>query len=231
MAGKNKLKKFADLAKFENVVENKEFVRFNSLDITQKPHATYGKWNQEKFGNTNPIVLELACGKGEYTVALAQKYPDKNFIGIDIKGNRIWSGAKKALDSNLYNIYFLRTRIELLQCFFAPGEVSEIWITFPDPFLKKSRINNRLTAHRFLDIYKHVLNESGKLHLKTDDATLYKFTLKSIQSHAAYKLEITEEDIYSLDQLPHPDLDIKTFYEKMHLENELTIKYVGFSLT
>lgn len=228
MGRKNKLKKFAELAELSNVFENTSFVRFDQSLEEQDRHPNRGLWRENIFKNNNPITLELACGKGEYTLALAQKYPEQNFIGVDIKGNRIWKGAKNAQALQLQNAIFLRTRIELLPVFFAADEIDQIWITFPDPFLKKSRINNRLTATRFLDLYLQVVKMNSTLHLKTDDPTLYEFSLESIQAHQGYKIQEHHFDIYTLSQLPHPDLEIKTYYEGQHLEDSRLIKYIRF---
>ena len=211
-----------------NVFENHEFTRFDFDRSASKTFEHIGKWRKEVFKNQNTITLELACGKGEYTIQLAQRYPNKNFVGIDIKGNRIWKGAKYALAEGLDNVVFLRTRIELLELFFDRAEVNEIWITFPDPFLKKSRTGNRLTASRFLDIYSTVMAKDGVLHLKTDDPTLYAFSAETIANHDRFEIVQCHEDIYRLPLLPHPDLDIKTFYERQHLEDQKTIKYIEF---
>ena len=228
MSGKNKLKKFEDLATFANVFENHEFVRFDQIPESPSKHQNYGQWNGLVFENSNPICLELACGKGEYTIQLAERYADQNYIGVDIKGNRIWKGAKYALDNQLSNVCFLRTRIELLEMYFASREIQEIWITFPDPFLRKSRIKNRLTSHRFLNIYTQILDPSGIIHLKTDNTILYDFSLDSISSHPSFKVVSHSDDIYGDSELLHPDLDIKTFYEKQHLQKGLKIKYISF---
>ncbi len=185
-----------------------------------------GQWGKEYFHNDNPIVLELGCGKGEYAVGLAQKFPDKNFIGIDIKGARMWTGARRAEEAELKNVAFLRTNIELLPHFFAPDEVSEIWITFPDPQMKKER--KRLTSTRFLDLYRQVLVANGTVHLKTDSPFLYTYT------HLLTQLNKLET-IVDTDDLYHSDivtdiLEIRTFYEQQWLDRGLTIKYISFSL-
>ena len=185
-----------------------------------------GQWGKEYFHNDNPIVLELGCGKGEYAVGLAQKFPDKNFIGIDIKGARMWTGARRAEEAGLKNVAFLRTNIELLPHFFAPDEVSEIWITFPDPQMKKER--KRLTSTRFLDLYRQVLVANGTVHLKTDSPFLYTYT------HLLTQLNKLET-IVDTDDLYHSDivtdiLEIRTFYEQQWLDRGLTIKYISFSL-
>jgi len=230
MGRKNKLKKYHELSSMPNVYENTSFTRFDFNRSTNNSFLYKGKWHNQIFSNEQPITLELACGKGEYSVQLAERYTERNFIGVDIKGNRIWKGAKYALDLGISNVAFLRTRIELLELFFDQGEIDEIWITFPDPFLKKSRINNRLTSPRFLDIYSRILSPGGLLHLKTDDPTLYQYSLESIQEHPNFELEAYNKNIYQSENLPHPDLDIRTYYEHQHLAEKKTIKYIGFKL-
>ncbi len=227
MSRLNKLQKFAELLSFPNVYEN-----FDARDpkLTGTDGATIdlkGRWAEGHFGNSNPIVLELACGKGHYTIGLAQRFPDKNFIGVDIKGARIWKGARGALDLELNNAAFLRTRIEQISHFFAPEEVSEIWITFPDPFLRDSKVNRRLTCARFLDRYRQILAPQGFIHLKTDSPELYEFTLETLAEDKGSELLYQDDDIYS-KPLPDEVLDIKTYYELMHLEAKKTIKYVKF---
>ncbi len=185
-----------------------------------------GQWGKEYFHNDNPIVLELGCGKGEYGVGLAQKFPDKNFIGIDIKGARMWTGARRAEEMGLKNVAFLRTNIELLPHFFGADEVSEIWITFPDPQMKKER--KRLTSTRFLELYREVLIPNGTIHLKTDSPFLYTYT------HLLTGLNKLET-IVDTDDLYHSDivtdiLEIRTFYEQQWLDRGLTIKYISFKL-
>ncbi len=185
-----------------------------------------GQWGKEYFHNDNPIVLELGCGKGEYAVGLAQKFPDKNFIGIDIKGARMWTGARRAEEMGLKNVAFLRSNIELLPHFFGADEVSEIWITFPDPQMKKER--KRLTSTRFLELYREVLIPNGTIHLKTDSPFLYTYT------HLLTELNKLET-IVDTDDLYHSDivtdiLEIRTFYEQQWLDRGLTIKYISFKL-
>lgn len=216
---KNKLQKFEDVARFENVFEYTDF------DKKEKPK---GRWHSEVFKNDNPIVLELACGKAEYTVNLARKNPEKNFIGIDKKGWRIWTGAKTALEENLTNARFMRIFIDHLREYFAPGEVDEIWIVFPDPFLRESRESNRLTSPKFLDIYKDILKPESVIHLKTDSPELFSYTLDVIDQE---KCRIVDrcDDVYR-DRPDDELLTIQTFYEKMHLEEGRTIRYVSFKL-
>lgn len=218
---KNKLKKFEDVARFKNVFEYTDFE--NSENIKPK-----GRWRSEIFKNNNPIILELACGKGEYALNLAKKYPDKNFIGIDKKGWRIWTGAKTALEESISNIHFMRIFIDHLDEYFEPGEVDEIWITFPDPFLRGSRESNRLTSPKFLNVYSKILKSGSIIHLKTDSPQLFAYTLEIIESE---KCTIVEriDDVHK-EKSDDEILSIKTFYEKMHLKEGRTIRYVSFRL-
>ncbi len=214
---KNKLAKFADMATYGNVFQ----YTFETLKKDGFPYK--GKW-QAYFGNNNPIVLELGCGKGEYTVGLARKFPEKNFIGIDIKGARMWTGATQALEEGLTNAAFLRTRIELINHFFAQDEISEIWITFPDPQMKKT--NKRLTSTRFMEQYSRMLKERGIIHLKTDSNFLYRYTKAMI---AENRLEVLfgTDDLYN-SGLNEDILEIHTFYEQQWLSRGLNIKYIRF---
>lgn len=185
-----------------------------------------GSWNSEIFDNNNPIVLELACGKGEYSTGLAKLYPNKNFIGFDIKGNRLWVGAQRALDQNLNNVRFFRAYIDHLDQFFAENEVSEIWIIFPDPQLKKDR--KKLTSSKFLDLYRPLLKMGATINLKTDSTELYEFTKEVIEEQDLQLLRDIS-DVYK--ECPEdPELSIKTYYEKKHLENNKLIKFISFSL-
>ncbi len=187
-----------------------------------------GQWSTTHFQNDNPITLELACGRGEYTLDLARMYPERNFIGVDIKGARIWKGASIALEEGLNNVAFLRTRIEQIELFFAPDEVSEIWITFPDPFYGKS--NRRLTSPRFIDRYRHFLRPDGLCHLKTDDPPLFEYSVQTLSKLANVEILYQDDDIYA-KALPMPELDFKTYYERMHLREQKTIKYLRFRLS
>ena len=226
--GKNKLARFSELSTFSNTYQNYDVKDPKLVDCEGDEVEMKGNWQEKHFKNNNPIVLELACGGGEYTVALAQKYPDKNVIGVDIKGNRIWKGAKIAMEENISNAAFLRTRIEQLDLFFGKDEVSEIWITFPDPFLRKSKAQRRLTSSRFLKIYRKVLKENGLVHLKTDDPTLYKFTVDTIEEEKI-NMVYHNDDIYSAELFTE-ELEVKTYYERMHLEHGKTIKYVRYTI-
>lgn len=213
--GKDKLKRFAEVDTFANVVQ---------LDAG-KPFK--GKWSESFFKNDQPVVLELACGKGEYTVNLARIFPQKNFIGIDYKGNRIWRGAKTALEDGVANVGFLRIQIETILDYFAPGEVDEIWITFPDPQPQVSREKKRLTSPRFLEKYKTILKPGGCVNLKTDNDDLHAYTAEKI-AELALPLHIKTEDLYNS---AHADevLSIKTYYEKKYLLSDKNINYLRFS--
>ena len=213
--GKDKLRKFAEIETFANVYE---------LDAGK---SFKGKWSKMHFKNDAPLVLELACGKGEYTVNLAQLFPEKNFIGIDYKGNRIWRGAKTAIEEGIENVAFLRIQIEQILDYFDADEVSEIWITFPDPQPQISREKKRLTAPRFLEKYKVILQESSPINLKTDNDDFYAFTLETIEQ-LGLKLHVRTEDLYRSD-LVNEVLSIKTYYEKKYLAHDKNINYVRFS--
>lgn len=209
----------------------KKLVRFQAIDtypnVLQYPEGMKGKWH-EFFKNDNPITLELACGKGEYSVGLGRANRDKNFLGVDIKGNRIYIGAKKSLDEGLDNVGFLRTHILQIQDYFEPGEVEAIWIIFPDPFLRESKESNRLTHPRFLYRYQKILKPGGIINLKTDSQELYEYTLESIkESNCTIVDNIT--DIYGKGKATGP-LAIQTFYEGMHLAEGRKINYLSFRL-
>lgn len=215
---KNKLTKFAEMATYKNVFE------YTFKELQESPFPLKGKWKEAYFNNENPIVLELGCGKGEYTVGLAQVYPDKNFIGIDIKGARMWSGATEALNSNLENAAFVRTHIEMIEHFFDPKEVSEIWLTFPDPQMKK--VNKRLTSCRFMKKYSNILADDGIIHLKTDSNFVYTYT-KAMIAENKLKVLFDTDDLYH-SEMDNQILSIKTFYEKQWLSRGITIKYLKF---
>jgi tRNA (guanine-N7-)-methyltransferase len=220
--GKGKLAKFAENETFSNL--------FQPLydDVVAHEFPLKGKWRTDFFKNTNPIVLELGCGKGEYTVGLGEKYPEKNFIGVDIKGARIWRGLRRTREKNLKNVAFLRTRISNINLFFASNEVDEIWITFPDPQPKKE--HKRLTCQRFLDNYKKLLAPDGIIHLKTDDTMLYDYTLNDVINDGTHKLLLHSDDLYK-EGSPHLEVkEIQTFYEQMWLEMGKKIKYIRFQL-
>ena len=187
-----------------------------------------GKWKSEVFKNDNPLVVELGCGKGEYSVGLARKYPEKNFLGVDIKGARMWKGASDAVNDGISNVAFLRTRIEFIEYCFTKSEVDEIWITFPDPQIKKKRAKNRLTHPVFLERYSNILQDSGLIHLKTDSQFLHGYTLGIIEGHQ-HHLEDAEHDIYNA-VLQRDNMEIKTHYEQLFLEKNMPISYLRFSL-
>lgn len=229
MSRKNKLKKFADILEFPNVYECYNVKQPALVGANMEPVELRGQWQDRHFGNRHPLTLELACGGGEYTVALARRFSERNFIGVDIKGNRIWKGAKEALADQLANVAFVRTRIEVLEYFFAPDEIDEIWITFPDPFPRPSKENRRLTSAYFLEKYRHYLRPGGLVHLKHDDPDFYRFTLDTIAADPRCTLEYQNDDIYA-GELPLPELGIQTAYEKMHLAAGKTIKYVRFRI-
>ncbi len=229
MSKRNKLQKFAELLTFPNVFENFDAGQPQLTSENGEALDWKGKWATGYFKNEQPITLELACGRGEYTLGLARLYPSRNFIGVDVKGARIWKGARIALAEGLQNVVFLRTRIEQIAYFFAPAEISEIWITFPDPFLKDSKSNRRLTSANFLKEYRKIQKKDGIVHLKTDSPELYEFTLETLQEDPKIQLLYHDSDIYS-KPLPFPELELKTYYEAMHLSEGKTIKYVRFQL-
>jgi tRNA (guanine-N7-)-methyltransferase len=218
--GKNKLQRYKDVRELENVFEYTDF----QYEGMEKPK---GKWS-EIFGNRHPVTLELACGKGEYTLTLARKNPERNFVGIDIKGARIWVGANLARDESLENVHFIRMFIDHIEEYFGKEEVDEIWITFPDPYLREKKENKRLTSVRFLNRYRRILKPGGIIHLKTDSESLFQFTLNVIESEQCNIHRIVE-DVYR-EAPDDPLLSIQTHYEKQHLSNAKTIKYISFSL-
>jgi len=224
---KNKLAKFAELENFPNVFQN--FTPLQpALTCCGEKAEMKGRWKELFFRNENPIVLELACGKGDYSVNLARQYPGRNLIGIDVKGNRIWTGARQALDEGLENVAFVRTRIEQLGEFFAPQEIAGIWITFPDPFPRKSRAMKRLTSPRFLDIYRKVCEPGARIHLKTDATGLFEYSLEVLAEEGIAPEEVIR-DVHGMTRVPE-ELQILTYYEKMHLEAKKKIHYLRFRL-
>ena len=211
--GQKKLKRFSEIRTFSNVLEY--------------PENMAGNWNVF-FKNHNAIILELACGKGEYTTGLAQLYPQKNFIGLDIKGNRIWAGAKFSIDNNLFNVAFLRTQIHKITSYFTPNEIQEIWITFPDPQPRISKAKKRLVHPRFLRLYHKILLPGGKIHLKTDSPELYNFTKTIIELY--HLVVITDIDDVHKDEKVSQELSIKTHYESLDIAESKKVFYVCFSL-
>lgn len=216
--GKGKLQKFAEMKHFEHVVQV-PFHKVKEADFHLK-----GNWARDFFGNSNPVILELGCGKGEYTVELAKRNPEINFIGVDIKGARLFTGAKKALELNLKNVAFLRTNIEIINRFFGEEEVAEIWLTFPDPQMKKAR--KRLTSTFFLESYRLFLKKDGIVHLKTDSNFQYTYTRALVYLNR-FEIIAETENLYESDILTET-LQIKTYYEKQWLSRGITIKYIAF---
>ena len=222
--GKGKLQKFAEMETFSNVFQ------YPFSAIENVPFDMKGRWREMFFHNDNPIVLELGCGKGEYAVGLARMFPNVNFIGVDIKGARMWTGAKQALQEQLPNVAFLRTNIEILDRFFGEDEAQEIWLTISDPQMKNAR--KRLTSTYFLQRYRHFLNDKGLVHLKTDSNFLFTYT-REMALHNGLTPEVCTEDLYNdsqLDEATMSILNIRTYYESMWLERGLNIRYMKFRL-
>jgi tRNA (guanine-N7-)-methyltransferase len=219
LGSKNKLRRFRENETFSNVIQPSRNTITEGFDFL-------GHWHKH-FGNNNPITLELGCGKGEYAIALAKQYPDRNFIGVDIKGARFWRGAKTALEEKITNVAFLRTQIELIDLCFAENEVNEIWITFPDPQIKFKRTKHRLTNPEFLKKYQYILEENGLIHLKTDSEFLHGYTLGLIQGQG-HELLYAHNDIYKNFEAPAEATLTQTFYEKQFLEIKKPITYLKF---
>ena len=219
--GKDKLRRFAENETFPNLIQ--PLMTYPPLD-----HELKGKWHENFFHNQAPIVLELGCGRGEYTVNLAEKFPEKNFIGIDWKGARLWRGAKTGVENQIKNMAFLRIQIENIASFFGPDEVDEIWITFPDPHLRERDDQKRLTSHRFLNLYRQFLKPNGFVNLKTDSRFLYDFTIEVIQDQNL-PITIQTEHLYQ-SEYADDVLSIKTTYEKIWLKEGLNICYLKFTL-
>jgi tRNA (guanine-N7-)-methyltransferase len=220
--GKNKLARWSEMASFDNVIQPE------IGEISSKDHSVKGKWNKEIFNNDNPVILELGCGKGEYTIGLANRFPENNFVGIDIKGARMWRGAKTANEQKLTNVAFLRTRIEFINSFFSCDEVEEIWITFPDPHPGGRNSNKRLTSPGFLNTYRNFLKNNGLVHLKTDNKELFEYTKKMVNINKLETVTVTN-DLYS-ENFPDDILSIRTHYEKKFLKEGLKIYYLSFRL-
>ncbi len=218
---KNKLSKFNEMKGFDNLYQPEY------SEVLNKDFHLKGKWKKSIFKNPNPIVLELGCGKGEYTTGLAEKYPEKNFIGIDIKGARLFRGAKTAIQKHLKNAMFIRTRVDFIQSFFAKNEISEIWFTFPDPQPKK--IKKRLSSSLFLNRYSDFLEPNAIIHLKTDNDLFYEYT-KALAIVNNFKINYDSADVYNSTLLPEEVADIQTFYEKQFLANNKNINYLEFHL-
>ena len=217
---KGKLAKFADMASYPHVFE------YPYAEVENVPFELKGNWNKNFFKNNNPIVLELGCGRGEYTVGLGRLFPDKNFIGVDIKGSRMWTGATESLKTGMKNVAFLRTNIEIIDRFFAANEVSEVWLTFSDPQMKKA--TKRLTSTFFMERYRSFLVPDGIIHLKTDSNFMYTYTRYMIEENKL-PVEVMTEDLYH-SGLADEILNIKTYYEQQWLDRGLNIKYIKFNL-
>ncbi|GHA44593.1 tRNA (guanine-N(7)-)-methyltransferase [Salinimicrobium marinum] len=222
MGSKNKLKRFKENETFSNVVQP------TREEVVENNFQHKGNW-KKFFGNENPIVLELGCGKGEYSVGLAQAFPEKNFIGIDIKGARFWRGAKTALEEELPNVAFIRSQIELIDELFVENEVDEIWITFPDPQIKYKRTKHRLTNSEFLQKYKKVLKSNGLVNLKTDSEFMHGYTLGLLHGEGHEVLH-ANHDVYKNEYSPKEVVEIQTFYEKQYLEQGKRITFVRFRI-
>jgi tRNA (guanine-N7-)-methyltransferase len=218
--GKNKLQKFADMANYPHVFQYPYSV------MEQVPFEMRGQWHSKFFQNEHPIVLELGCGRAEYTVELGRLFPEKNFIAVDIKGARMWTGASESFEEGMKNVAFLRTNIEIIDRFFSPNEVSEIWLTFPDPQMKQ--LSKRLTSTFFLERYRHFLVDGGTIHLKTDSNFLFVYTKALIDKNQLPVLQMTD-DLYHSSILDNV-LGIKTYYEQQWLGRGITIKYIAFKL-
>jgi tRNA (guanine-N7-)-methyltransferase len=223
LGSKNKLKRFKDNEKFENVIQPQRH------EVVSNDFKYKGCWNENYFNNKNPLVVELGCGKGEYTVGLAQRFPEKNFIGIDIKGARFWRGAKTALEEGMKNVAFVRTQIELVDFIFDRNEVDEIWITFPDPQIKYKRTKHRMTNPDFLKKYKNILKPDAILHLKTDSEFMHGYTLGLLEG-MGHEILYSHHDIYVNHEAPKEVVEIQTFYEKQYLDKGKAITYLKFKL-
>lgn len=222
MGSKNKLKRFKENETFHNVYQP-------TREEVLQGYKLRGEWNREVFKNDHPVVLELGCGKGEYTVGLARRFPEKNFIGIDIKGARFWRGAKTAIEEGVQNAVFLRTQIELIEYAFAEGEVDEIWITFPDPQIKYKRTKHRMTNQEFLERYKKILKPEGLVHLKTDSEFMHGYTLGLLHGQG-HEVLYANHHVYKNEGAPAEVLEIQTFYEQQYLEQDKAITYIRFRL-
>ena len=223
MGSKNKLKRFGENEAFGNVFQpSRETVVSGEFELK-------GKWNSDFFRNSNPIILELGCGKGEYSVGLAEKFAEKNFVGIDIKGARFWRGAKTAVENGLENVAFVRTQIELINHIFAENEVDEIWITFPDPQIKYKRTKHRMTNSEFLQLYKKILKTEGIVNLKTDSEFMHGYTLGLLHGEG-HEVLYANHNVYVNEGSPLEVTEIQTFYEKQYLEINKAITYIRFRI-
>ena len=223
MGSKNKLKRFNENDSFNNVFQPKRG------ELVDQTYPLKGHWNQEFFENSNPLVLQWGRGKGEYTIGLAERYPDKNFIGIDIKGARYWRGAKTAVEKQLPNVAFIRAQIELVESLFASNEIDEIWITFPDPQIKYKRTKHRMTNDAFLKRYKNILNDNGVMHLKTDSEFMHGYTLGLLHGQG-HEVLYSNHDVYRQEGSPDEVITIQTFYENQYLAVQKAITYIRFKI-
>lgn len=223
MGSKNKLKRFKENETFENVFQP------TREEVVGGDFRLRGNWNATFFKNDNPIIVELGCGKGEYSVGLAERYPDKNFVGIDIKGARFWRGAKTAVDGGMYNVAFVRTQIELINFIFAENEVDEIWITFPDPQIKYKRTKHRMTNSEFLQLYKKILKLDGVVNLKTDSEFMHGYTLGLLHGEG-HEVLYANHNVYKNEGSPEAVTAIQTFYENQYLEINKAITYIRFKI-
>lgn len=223
MGSKNKLKRFKENETFNNVYQP------SREDLVEENFKEKSHWRKLVFKNDNPIILELGCGKGEYTVELAKKNPNKNYIGVDIKGARFWRGAKTAVEEGLPNVAFVRTQIELIEYVFGPEEVDEIWITFPDPQIKYKRTKHRLTNKTFLKRYQKILKKDGIMHLKTDSEFMHGYTLGLLHG-LGLEVSYANHNVYHLEGSPEEVTKIKTFYESQYLEQDKPITYISFKI-
>ena len=223
MGSKNKLKRFQENDTFQNVFQP------TREEVVGGEFALKGKWNSDFFKNNNPIIVELGCGKGEYTVGLAEQNPNKNYIGIDVKGARFWRGAKSATDAGMSNVAFVRTQIELVDFIFAQHEIAEIWITFPDPQIKYKRTKHRMTNSEFLQLYKKILQPNGIVNLKTDSEFMHGYTLGLLHGEG-HEVLYANHNIYVNEGSPKEVTEFQTFYEKQYLEKNKAITYIQFKI-
>ncbi len=223
MGSKNKLKRFKENETFKNVFQP------SRADLVDAEYVMKGQWRDKFFKNDHPLILELGCGKGEYTNGLAERFPQKNFIGIDIKGARFWRGAKTALENEMTNVAFLRTQIELVDKAFAENEVDEIWITFPDPQIKYKRTKHRMTNATFLERYKRILKPDGFVNLKTDSEFMHGYTLGLLHG-AGHEVLYANHNVYHQEGSPKEVTEIQTYYESLYLEKEKPITYIKFKI-
>ncbi|TBX70656.1 tRNA (guanosine(46)-N7)-methyltransferase TrmB [Flavobacterium silvisoli] len=223
MGSKNKLKRFKENETFGNVFQP------TREEVVSGQFPLKGRWNEDFFKNNNPIIVELGCGKGEYSVGLAERFPNQNFVGIDVKGARFWRGAKTAVESGMHNVAFVRTQIELIKGIFAEGEVAEIWITFPDPQIKYKRTKHRMTNSEFLKIYKRILKPDGVVNLKTDSEFMHGYTLGLLHGEG-HEVLYANHNVYKNEGAPEVVTAIQTFYEKQYLEINKAITYIRFKI-